>query len=257
MTKKYKIITFYEFKELSALRALEASKQIVRQTMAACSVKGTVILSAEGFNATVCGMAPDVEKFLNFFEDAFETRLRPKASFHDDSPFKKIDVKIRPEIVSLRKSVDLALASGTHVSASEWNLILKNDEVVLLDVRNDYEHRSGTFPGAVNPATDKFSELPNFIDANLQQFAGKKVALFCTGGIRCEKFAPYLIAKGVTSVFQLSGGILQYLEQIDSADSLWKGECFVFDGRVTVNELLGKGTNPDYSQSEAVGRDDL
>ena len=248
MNENFQITTFYEFKDLTALRPLTESKELVRQAMEKFSVRGTVILAAEGFNSTLSGPPANFPPFIEFFEKAFETKLVYKVSFHEHMPLRKIDVKIRPEIVTLRKEVDVSLARGTHVSADEWNALLNDQDVVVLDTRNDYEYKNGTFRGAINPKTSKFSELPAFIDANREKFAGKKVAMFCTGGIRCEKFAPYLIAEGFEEVFQLDGGILRYLENVDPAETLWEGECFVFDERRTVDEKLKKGIGPDYSQ---------
>jgi UPF0176 protein len=247
MSEKYQIVNFYEFKDLTSIRSLEDSKSVVRDAMIECSVRGTVILAAEGFNATLSGQGGDVERFIASFETSFETKLAPKISLHEQMPFRKVDVKIRREIVTLRKDVDVSLARGTHLSADEWNALLKDDDVIILDTRNDYEHKNGTFRGAINPETSKFSELPNFVEENMEKFAGKKVAMFCTGGIRCEKFAPYLISKGIKDVFQLNGGILKYLKEVDPDESLWEGECFVFDERRTVDEKLEQGTGPDYS----------
>ena len=254
MADKFQIISFYEFKDLDAIRPLDETKQLVRDAMSATGVRGTVILAHEGFNSSVCGTAREVAAFLSELENVFQTRIVFKSSFHDASPFRKIDVKIRPEIVTLRKDVDISLGMGTHVSAAEWNELLSGDDVVVLDTRNDYEHKNGTFRGALNPKTSKFSELPAFIEENLDDFEGKKIAMFCTGGIRCEKFAPYLRGRGFKEVYQLEGGILKYLEEVDPAESLWEGECFVFDERRTVDEQLKKGIGPDYS-SRGVGRD--
>jgi UPF0176 protein len=247
MDDQIQIITFYEFLDLERLRPIEESKQLVREAMMETTVRGTVILAREGFNSSVCGSRESIASFVGIFERIFETKLVYKSSFHAEAPFRKIDVKIRPEIVTLRRDVDVSLARGTHVSAAEWNELLASDDVVVLDTRNDYEFRNGTFRGALNPKTTKFSELPDFVEANAEKFAGKKVAMFCTGGIRCEKFAPYMIAKGFGEVFQLEGGILKYLEEVDPAESLWEGECFVFDERRTVDETLKKGVQPDYS----------
>ncbi len=248
MSEKYQISAFYEFKDLESIRPLEDSKTLICAAMSDRSIRGTVILAAEGFNVTVSGLADDVPCFLEILEQIFETRLFPKTSFHNEAPFGKIDVKIRNEIVTLRKKVDVSLGEGTHVSAAQWNELLNQEDVVVLDTRNDYEYRNGTFRGAVNPKTSSFSELPAFIEKNIDRFAGKKIAMFCTGGIRCEKFAPYLISKGLSDVFQLDGGILRYLQDIDPEHSLWEGECFVFDSRRTVDSRLEKGTGPDYSQ---------
>jgi UPF0176 protein len=245
--QEYQIITFYKFTNLEATR-LPEMRCAVRDMMSAHSILGTVILAGEGFNATVSGKPADVTRFTRDIEAYFRTAVNQKASFHADPPFRKVDVKIRPEIVTLKKPVDISDGEGTHVHANEWNAIISDPSVVVLDARNDYEFRNGTFERAVNPATEKFSELPEFVAENLDPAVHTKVAMFCTGGIRCEKFAPYMKRLGFKEVFQLEGGILRYLELVPAEESLWRGECFVFDDRVTVDKQLSKGVGPDHSQ---------
>lgn len=242
----FHIITFYEFKRF-AEDQLPLMRASLRGAMREHSIRGTVILASEGFNATVCGTSADIVDFISLAERILDTRLEPKSSFHDACPFQKIDVKIKPEIVTLKKQVDIKLGVGTHVHPRDWNEIISDPSVVVLDTRNDYEFRNGTFKGAINPQTEKFSELPEFVEANLDPTEHSKVAMFCTGGIRCEKFAPYLKQIGFSEVFQLQGGILSYLEQTPADESMWEGECFVFDERVTVDRKLRKGIEPDHS----------
>ncbi|HNQ15725.1 MAG TPA: rhodanese-like domain-containing protein, partial [Pyrinomonadaceae bacterium] len=129
----------------------------------------------------------------------------------------------------------------------DWNELIKRDDVLLLDTRNHYEYRVGTFPGAVDPHTDRFSDLPGFVEANLDPGRIRNVAMFCTGGIRCEKFVPYMKGLGFENVYQLDGGILKYLEVVPAEESLWEGECFVFDERITIGSDLRKGEAPDFS----------
>ena len=249
MSEKFKVLTFYEFKDMSTLGDLVDVRGAVRQKMKRLGVVGTIILATEGYNATVAGPVAKVDEFIQYLERGFVTSLNFKASFTDSLPFRKIDVKIKPEIVTLKRAVDLALGAGTHVAPEQWNAVISSDDVVVLDTRNDYEFRTGTFAGAVNPETKKFSELPEYIEKNLDPERHKKVAMFCTGGIRCEKFAPYMKSLGFEEVYQLEGGILKYLEVIPPEEQLWKGECFVFDGRVTVDQTLSKGKTPDLSQT--------
>lgn len=248
-----KIITFYEFRRFR-LDDLGRVKAELREAMRTHAVRGTIILAEEGFNATVCGDPSAMTEFVRMAEASLGTTIDYKSSIHEESPFRKIDVKIKPEIVTLKKTVDIARGAGTHVTASEWNAIIADPEVVILDTRNDYEFRNGTFPRAINPQTDKFSDLPGFVAENLDPERHPKVAMFCTGGIRCEKFAPYMKSLGFKEVFQLHGGILRYLEETPAEESLWQGECFVFDDRRTVDAELKKGIGPDYSQKE--NRDD-
>ena len=247
MEAKFQILTFYEFKAFGAseLPMLRAS---LKETMCRNSIKGTIILAEEGFNSTVCGEPDAIERFVTEAESILGTRLRYKSSSHSACPFRRVDVKVKPEIVTLKKRVDISLGRGTHVNSAEWNRLINDPSVVVLDTRNDYEFRNGTFQRALNPETKKFSELPAFVEKNLDPVEHTRVAMFCTGGIRCEKFAPFMKQLGFKEVFQLEGGILRYLEETPDAESLWSGECFVFDDRVTVDENLEKGVGPDYSQ---------
>lgn len=244
LDKKIQIITFYEFRKLKNLSEIRES---LKAAMRENSVLGTIIIAGEGFNSTISGFSGNIEKFVEIAETIFETKLKYKSTFHAENPFRRIYVKIKPEIVTLKRKVEIEKGRGTHISPAKWNALLKDEEVFLLDTRNDYECQVGTFRGAVNPKTKKFSDLPKFIEENLNPEKHKKVAMFCTGGIRCEKFAPFLKEKGFEKVFQLEGGILKYLEEVPDAESLWQGECFVFDERISVDENLQKGAAEDLS----------
>jgi UPF0176 protein len=241
---KIQIITFYEFKRL---QNLEEIKNSLKSAMRENSILGTIILAEEGFNSTISGFAEDINKFVESAEMILQTKLKYKSSFHSKNPFRRVYVKIKPEIVTLKQKVEIEKGIGTHVSPAKWNEIIADEEVFLLDTRNDYEFQVGSFKRAVNPKTKKFSDLPRFIEENLSPEKHKKVAMFCTGGIRCEKFAPYLKAKGFEQVYQLEGGILKYLETVADEESLWQGECFVFDERISVDENLEKGAAEDLS----------
>ena len=150
-------------------------------------------------------------------------------------------------VTNLKKSVEIQAGKGTHATVADWNAIISEAETIVLDARNDYEFRVGTFRNAVNPQIEKFSDLPDFVVKNLNPQTHKKIAVFCTGGIRCEKFAPYLKSLGFAEVHQLDGGILKYLEEMPQSESLWTGERFVFDRRTTVDERLKKGSEKDLS----------
>jgi UPF0176 protein len=243
--KDFQIITFYEFKQLTGLPELKAG---LKAAMISHGIKGTIILADEGFNSTVCGRPGDMTAFVAAAESILDTRFVYKSSFYDAMPFRRVDVKIKPEIVTLKQRVSIENGAGTHVAPESWNSIISRDDVVVLDTRNDYEHKNGSFRNAINPRTEKFSDLPRFVAENLDPKTHKRVAMFCTGGIRCEKFAPYMKELGFEEVYQLEGGILKYLEVTAPEESLWEGECFVFDDRVTVDESLSKGRGPDYSQ---------
>lgn len=238
------IITFYEFRKLKNLPELRLS---LLSEMRELSIFGTIILAREGFNATVCGSEAAITEFVARFEIAFDTTLQFKTSFHGTRAFQRQKVKIKQEIVTLRREVDLTLGTGTHVSSADWNEIINDPETFVLDARNDYEFQAGTFQNAANPSTGSFNELPEFVEKNLDPRKHKRIATFCTGGIRCEKIVPFLKEKGFEQVFQLKGGILRYLEEISEDESLWRGECFVFDERISIDENLEKGSGLDLS----------
>ena len=240
----YQIVAFYKFMRLSNLEEL---KEALLKKMYEFEIFGTIILAEEGVNAAVLSDAKKLENFLISVEEIFKTSFEYKFSYYDKKIFKRQKIKIKNEIVTFRKHVDIELGEGTHVDSAEWNEILKDPEVLVLDTRNDYEYRVGTFPNALNPKTNSFNQLPEFVEQNLDPKTHKKIAMFCTGGIRCEKFAPYLKSKGFENVFQLKGGILKYFEDISEHENLWEGECFVFDERITVDDELKKGAAPDFS----------
>lgn len=241
------IISFYKFEPVAQIRSLEETRQLIKDLMSETGVRGTLILAEEGFNSMVAGKPDAIGDFMRKLEDILETKIAFKSSYDDNSPFRKIDVKVKPEIVTLRQKVDISKGIGTHVPATGWNDLITSPDVILLDTRNDYEYNTGTFEGAINPKTEKFSDLPDFIERELSGHKDKKIAMFCTGGIRCEKFAPYMLAKGFREVYQLEGGILKYLEEVDQSESKWKGECYVFDTRVTVDHDLKPGEGTDLS----------
>lgn len=245
--KAIKIIAFFKFIEMGGPSELAVLKEKLVQLLDETGVRGTIIIASEGFNSTLCGEPQAIDHIIPRLEGLLGASLDPKVSFHELPPFRKIDVQIRPEIVTLRRSVDIGLGEGTHVSPTDWNTVISDPETVILDARNDYEFRVGTFEGAINPQIERFSELPDFVARELDPAQHKRVAMFCTGGIRCEKFAPYLRSLGFETVYQLDGGILRYLETVPEEESLWRGECFVFDERISVDHSLNKGSAADLS----------
>jgi UPF0176 protein len=247
------ILAFYEFKDLPA-SALPGLKESLKAEMMAHGVRGTILLAPEGFNAMVCGTSEDLANFVQSAQDLLDTRFVTKSSFAPQAPFRKIDVRIKKEIVTLKKQVNITLGENTHVDPRKWNELISDPQTLVLDTRNDYEYQTGTFRRAVNPGIAKFSELPDFVEENLDPQKHKRVAMFCTGGIRCEKFAPYMKERGFDEVYQLEGGILKYLELTPASESLWSGECFVFDERITVDANLQKGTQPDRSQRHSTAQ---
>lgn len=238
----YQIITFYEFKHLENLPKIKTK---LKSAMDECSIKGTILIAEEGYNSTISGLSENLEKFIGIIEETFETKLKYKTSYHSERPFLKAKVRVKKEIVTLRQKVEIEKGIGTHAKPADWNKIISDKNTVILDTRNDYEVEVGTFRGAINPKIEKFSDLPKFIAENFSPDEDKQIAMFCTGGIRCEKFAPFLKEMGFKKIFQLEGGILKYLEEIPENESLWEGECFVFDDRITVDHNLQQGNAED------------
>ena len=184
MSENFQIITFYEFKKLTNLFEL---KESLRSFMRKNEITGTIILAEEGFNSTVCGAPEKIENFIKFAEALLKTELHYKSSFHEKRALKRIKVKIKPEMVTLKKKIDYKKGLGTHKNASEWNEIISDPETVILDARNHYEFITGTFRGAINPETEKFSDLPEFVGEKLDPEKHKKIAMFCTGGSISKK----------------------------------------------------------------------
>ena len=217
-------------------------------------IKGTLLLAEEGINGTLAGSEKSILDLLNYlktdvlFEGHFKN-LRHKESWSDKHPFYRMKVKLKKEIVTLGvPGVSPTKVVGKYVKPKDWNNLISDPEVVLIDTRNDYEYAIGSFRNAINPKTTTFREFPEFIKNHFDPKKHKKVAMFCTGGIRCEKASSYMISEGFEEVYHLEGGILKYLEEVNSIDSLWKGECFVFDQRVAIKHGLEVG---DYDQCYA------
>lgn len=235
MKEKFQIITFYEFKDLGDAENLQKIKSLLKTAMIENEIFGTIILAGEGFNSTISGTAENIEKFVEILEEILDTKLKYKTSYFSQIPFKRAKVRVKKEIVTLKKAVEIEKAAGTHVRPKDWNKIISDPETVVLDTRNDYETELGSFKNAVNPNVAEFNKLPEFVAEKLDPVKHKKVAMFCTGGIRCEKFAPLMKDLGFENIYQLEGGILKYLEEISEEENLWEGDCFVFDERISVN----------------------
>ena len=244
----YLTAALYKFVELPDHAILQAPLLAVCQ---AHGIKGTLLLAAEGINGTIAGLPADVRAVLTYLRrDPRLATLEHKESWASAMPFYRMKVRLKKEIVTLGvPDVHPALMAGQYVLPGDWNQLIEQPGVVLVDTRNDYEVSIGTFKGAVNPATGSFSELPDWV-AREMQTGGKlaevdgikpKVAMFCTGGIRCEKSTAFLRSKGFDDVYHLQGGILKYLETVPQAQSLWQGQCFVFDERVSVGHGLQEG----------------
>ena len=206
-------------------------------------VSGTILLAPEGVNGTIAGTEAAIAQVLAHLRGLPGCAgLVWKQSHASDQPFNRMKVRLKREIVTMgQPDVDPLAAVGHYVTPADWNALIGALDVAVIDTRNDYEVQIGTFAGAVDPQTQSFGEFPGWWQANKDRFAGKRIAMFCTGGIRCEKSTNYLIGQGVTGVFHLQGGILKYLEEVPQTESLWQGECFVFDGRVSVGHGLAEG----------------
>ncbi len=234
------VAAFYHFAPLPD----PAARQDGVLTLArAQGVKGSILLAPEGVNGTIAGTQGGVLAVLGAIRDwpGFGA-LAWKESPAEVMPFGRMKVKVKAEIVTMgQPDVDPTARVGHYVAPQDWNALIAADDVAVIDTRNDYEVSLGTFQGAVDPGTRSFRDFPGWWAANGARFAGKRIAMFCTGGIRCEKSTNWLIGQGVTDVYHLQGGILQYLEDVPEADSLWQGECYVFDDRVSVGHGLVPG----------------
>ena len=241
------VCALYKFVALDDYQELRAPLYDVMKSNA---VRGTLLLAREGINGTVSGTREAIDALLAWLKsDARLADIDHKESLHERQPFKRTKVKLKKEIVTLGvEGIDPKRVVGTYVEPKDWNALISDPDVVLVDTRNDYEVQVGTFQHVVNPQTDSFREFPEYVKQHMNPAKQKKVAMFCTGGIRCEKSTAYLKEQGFDEVYHLKGGILKYLEEVPQEASLWEGECFVFDDRVTVNHQLEKG---QYDQCNA------
>lgn len=244
------VIALYKFVSLPDFAAL---RQPLLDLCAEQGIRGSLLLAPEGINGTVAGSPAAIEQLLMWFgQDARFGALEYKASYTDNIPFLRMKVKLKKEIVTMGVPwIDPSINVGTYVEARHWNALLADPDVVLVDTRNDYEYRVGSFRNALDPQTKTFREFPAWVAQNLDPSRQKKVAMFCTGGIRCEKATSYLLQQGFEEVYHLKGGILKYLEEVPKESSLWEGDCFVFDDRVTVTHGLQRGA---YVSCHACGQ---
>ncbi|EIM24509.1 oxygen-dependent tRNA uridine(34) hydroxylase TrhO [Microvirga lotononidis] len=237
----YKVAALYQFVPLPDFREL---REPLHRLCLDLEIRGTVLLAHEGINGTVAGTDDAVDSLMAELRDGelFRKRLdnlELKFSTSAEMPFKRMKVRLKKEIVTLGDpQTDPRRRVGTYVSPAEWNRLLDEPGIVLLDTRNDFEVEMGTFEGAVDPRIKRFSEFKDFVKKELDPKQHRKVAMFCTGGIRCEKASSYMLAQGFEEVFHLKGGILKYLEDVPESESRWDGGCFVFDERVALGHGL-------------------
>lgn len=233
------VSTFYSFVSLDEPARLRAP---ILERMRALDIRGTITLAAEGVNATISGSAEAMEQLMDFLksEIAFTTPTY-RESYIGVQPFKRTKVKVKPELISLGVPTFPAQCVGHYVWPADWNALITAPDVIIIDTRNDYEFALGHFVGARNPATRNFKDMVTWTHENILHAVPahhRRIAMYCTGGIRCEKYSSYLVALGFAEVYHLHGGILAYLEQIPAEQSLWQGSCFVFDERVSVGQGL-------------------
>lgn len=238
--ENYVIAALYCFTRLEDYQRLQPR---LKELCTTHDIRGTLLLAREGINGTVAGDRVGIDALKSFLEtDGRFSTIEYKESFDTKQPFRRLKVRLKKEIVTIGlPDVDPTQVVGTYVTASEWNALIQDPDVVVLDTRNDYEVAIGTFKGAVNPKTKTFREFPKYVRDNFDPAKTPKVAMFCTGGIRCEKASSFMKMEGFKEVYHLKGGILKYLEDVPPVETLWEGECFVFDQRVAVDHQLDRG----------------
>lgn len=230
----YKFASLHDYKDM---------QQPLQDVCNSHGIKGTLLLAQEGINGTVAGSQAGIDALLQFLRsDPRLADIEHKESHADEMPFYRMKVRLKKEIVTLGvPGIDPNKKVGTYVPPEEWNALISDPDVIVVDTRNSYEYEIGTFKGAIDPHTETFREFPKFVSQNLDPSRHKKVAMFCTGGIRCEKASSFMLEQGFEEVYHLQGGILKYLEKVPAEESLWQGECFVFDQRVAVKQGLELG----------------
>ncbi|MDH4394380.1 MAG: rhodanese-related sulfurtransferase [Limnobacter sp.] len=243
-TEKQLVAALYKF---VSLPDFDEIKPRLEEVCSSNSIVGTILLAEEGINGTVCGPREGVVALMQWlWSDARFADLAPKYSESDGPAFIRMKVKLKREIVTMgQKGIDPNRLVGRYVKPKDWNALIADPDTLVIDTRNNYEYAIGTFENAVDPATTTFREFPKWVDDNLKRKPEaerpKKIAMFCTGGIRCEKATAFMLEQGFNEVYHLEGGILKYLEEVPEAESMWKGECFVFDQRVSVRHGLQQG----------------
>lgn len=244
------VSAFYHFCSIGSPAQLR--KTLLHQ-VARYNMTGTILVAAEGINGTIAGSRSDTDLFFEQLRaDNRFVALKTKESQTQKAPFLRAKVKIKDEIVTLgQPNLDPENQAGTHVSPEDWNTLIKDPDVIVIDTRNDYEVAIGSFEGANNPNTQSFREFPKYAAQHLDPYKSKKIAMFCTGGIRCEKSTAFLKSQGFEDVYHLEGGILNYFEKVPTSESLWQGACFVFDERVAVDQGLEPA---DFVQCHACRR---
>ena len=236
------VAALYKFAKLADLSQMKSALEDACQTH---GIHGTLLIAHEGINGTIAGSRDGIDGILRVIRSyAGLHDLEHKESFAETQPFYRMKVRIKKEIVTIGiADVDPTDVVGTYLAPAEWDKVIADPDTIVIDTRNDYEVKIGTFKNAINPDTDTFREFPDYVQKNFDPGKDKKIAMFCTGGIRCEKASAYMKKLGFENVYHLKGGILKYLEETPPEKSMWEGECFVFDQRVSVGHGLALGTH--------------
>ena len=259
MTEKHTVVSFYKFINWGGI---SKRKKRLESFCKEREILGTIILANEGINGTISGKKENISEVVEFLKtDPHLKDLEPKYSYALGETFGRMKVKIKKEIVTMGlRDINPSQITGRHIKNEEWNELINDPHTLVIDTRNQYEYSIGTFKNAINPMTDSFREFPKWIEENLEELMTnkKRVAMFCTGGIRCEKASSLMIKNGCEDVYQLDGGVIKYLEEISESESLWDGQCFVFDDRVSIKHGLLEG---DFSLCHAcrmpISEDDI
>lgn len=246
-----KVVSFYCFIQIDSPDIMRGRLQVLCEKE---SLLGTILIAEEGVNGTLAGSTESVRKVFNCLHETLATARPIEGRWTDaeEAPFRRMRVKVKNEIVTLgRPDIRPDKVTGKHVDADEWNALIGDPKTLVIDTRNQYEYEVGTFENAINPETDSFREFPDYAERLAGDNTERPVAMFCTGGIRCEKATALMLELGFDEVYQLNGGILKYLEDVDDAENRWEGECFVFDTRVAVDRDRAEG---GYVQCHACRR---
>jgi len=236
---KYHVVSFYQIEKIIEHERL--SRDVTRYATKN-SLLGTFFSTPQGINTTMSGDREALEGLIRLLDSKFNLSVfNPKWSVSEDRPFKRLRVRLKPTLLPLEGEFDPILKRGKHLEATEWNTLISDPDTIVIDVRNDYETDIGTFKNSIIPNMKDFTEFPRFIDKGTVKNKKKKIAMFCTGGIRCEIASSFMINRGFEEVYQLKGGVLNYLEKVDDDKNLWEGECFVFDERVSLDKSLNQG----------------
>ena len=239
----YKVVAYYRFVALEKLPAIQAA---LKSFCLANGIWGTTLIAPEGVNGTMCGLPENVDKFVEYLDQVFGIHQgEVKYSTAKDIPFERVKIKVKREIITMNQPIaaDPTKLVGEYVTVQDWDALCAREDVLVLDTRNTYETELGIFKGAVDPQLETFKEFCDYVDTKLSPSKHKNIAMYCTGGIRCEKASAFMLSRGFENVYHLKGGILKYLEEVPAEQSTWEGSCFVFDERVALEHGLKEAEN--------------